>query len=215
VFEDTQGKVGATVAEPVNVVVAPTQACKLPVIVTPPEPIVTVAVFVQLSEFVYVIIVEPALTPVTTPVLETVATAGFEDSHALVVAGLPDPVNVVVLPIQVFKVPVIIGAAIMFIDTLEAGPSPQTDEQLTEYVLFVLKVAVVTLAPLNKNVLIPPVISDHLYNSVGAQPLADRFKVPDPQRDTDVAVVLAPGKSNTNAVTLALGLVQVPATHST
>ena len=51
----------------------------------------------------------PALTPVTTPALETVATAVFEDVHGVVACAVAEPVSVEVLPIQAFKVPLIVG----------------------------------------------------------------------------------------------------------
>jgi len=53
----------------------------------------------------------PADTPVTTPVLSTVATAGVADTHGLTAAGIPEPANAEVLPIHAFKVPVITGRA--------------------------------------------------------------------------------------------------------
>ena len=51
----------------------------------------------------------PAATPITTPEEFTVATAVFEDSHGDDVAGVPEPVNVVVKPMHVFSVPEIAG----------------------------------------------------------------------------------------------------------
>ena len=61
--------------------------------------------------FVYVITLVPAATPVTTPVLLTIATAGVADTHGLTAAGVPDPVNVVVEPTHTLRVPVIVGLA--------------------------------------------------------------------------------------------------------
>ena len=57
----------------------------------------------------------PAATPVTTPALLTVATAGVADIHGLDAAGVPDPVNVVVDPIHTLKVPVIVGRTLTVI----------------------------------------------------------------------------------------------------
>lgn len=54
----------------------------------------------------------PAATPVTTPVLLTVATAGDAETHGFTAEGVPEPVNVVVDPTQTVKVPVMVGAAI-------------------------------------------------------------------------------------------------------
>jgi len=56
-----------------------------------------------------VITVVPGLTPVTTPALVTVATAGVAETHGFTAAGVPDPVNVIVDPSQTVKVPVIVG----------------------------------------------------------------------------------------------------------
>ena len=53
----------------------------------------------------------PFATPVTTPVLLTVATAGVADTHGLTAAGVAEPVKVVVLAIHTFKFPVIVGSA--------------------------------------------------------------------------------------------------------
>ena len=53
----------------------------------------------------------PGFTPVTTPVLDTVATAGVEDVHGFTAAGVPEPVNVVVEFLQTVNVPVIVGCA--------------------------------------------------------------------------------------------------------
>ena len=51
----------------------------------------------------------PAATPVTTPVLLTVATAGVAEIHGLTAAGVPEPVNVVVDPLQTLRIPVMVG----------------------------------------------------------------------------------------------------------
>lgn len=53
----------------------------------------------------------PGLTPVTIPALLTVTTPVLEDSHGLVTAGVPDPVNEVVAPLHNDNVPVIVGSA--------------------------------------------------------------------------------------------------------
>ena len=52
----------------------------------------------------------PAETPVTKPVLDTVATAGVADTHGLVAAAVPEPVSCVVDPIQTLSVPVMVGS---------------------------------------------------------------------------------------------------------
>jgi hypothetical protein len=53
----------------------------------------------------------PGFTPVTTPVLLTVATVVVADTHGVEAAGVPEPVNVVVDPSQTVNVPVIVGCA--------------------------------------------------------------------------------------------------------
>ena len=57
---------------------------------------------------VYVMVVVPAETPVTTPVLLTVATAVLEETHGLEPAAVPEPVNVVVEPAHKVDEPVIV-----------------------------------------------------------------------------------------------------------
>jgi hypothetical protein len=51
----------------------------------------------------------PAETPVTTPKLEIVATAVFEEIQGLFPASVPFPVSVNVLPTQRDELPVMIG----------------------------------------------------------------------------------------------------------
>ena len=53
----------------------------------------------------------PAAIPVTTPRLETVATAVLDDIHALEAAAVPLPVRVRVLLTQSEVFPVIVGLA--------------------------------------------------------------------------------------------------------
>ena len=54
-------------------------------------------------------VVVPMVSAVTSPVLSTVATAGVEDVHGVVTAGVADPVNCVVNPSHTARVPVIVG----------------------------------------------------------------------------------------------------------
>ena len=54
----------------------------------------------------------PDTTPVTKPVFETVATNAFEETQALVVAAVPDPVNWEVPPTHNEVVPVTVGLAL-------------------------------------------------------------------------------------------------------
>ena len=73
--------------------------------------IVTVMVFWQLFEFVYVITEVPTLTPVTTPVVETVATVGIDETQALDEAAVAEPTNEIVESTHTLVGPVILGKA--------------------------------------------------------------------------------------------------------
>ena len=52
----------------------------------------------------------PAATPVTSPVLSTEATPGFEDVQGAVGSGEADPVNCTVNPTQIGAFPEIVGS---------------------------------------------------------------------------------------------------------
>ena len=83
---------------------------------------VTVAVLVQPLILVYVIIVVPGATPVTKPVLLTVAILGFEEDHGVALDGVPDPVNCVVEPAEhTVNVPVIdaTGFTVIIVDPVD------------------------------------------------------------------------------------------------
>ena len=108
---DTHGFTMAGVPDPVRVVVPPVQTANVPVIVGNAFT-VTVTVLLHPRLFVYVMTLVPAETPVTTPVLLTVATAGVADTQGLTAAGVPEPVNVVVDPIQTASIPVMVVAAV-------------------------------------------------------------------------------------------------------
>ena len=71
---------------------------------------------------VYVIVVFPAETPVNTPVELMVATAVLDDVHAFEAAGVPEPANCDVAPIQVVNVPEIVGNALTVIVALTEHP---------------------------------------------------------------------------------------------
>ena len=71
---------------------------------------VTVAVAWQPLLFVYVMIVVPAIKPVTTPPLLTVATLVFDEEYGVVPFGVPEPVNVIVDPTHT-EPPVRLGSA--------------------------------------------------------------------------------------------------------
>jgi hypothetical protein len=71
----------------------------------------TVSVVVHPLLFVYVITEVPLETPVTTPVEDTEATEVLADTQGFVVAAVPEPVKVVVVPTQADAVPEIVGSA--------------------------------------------------------------------------------------------------------
>lgn len=58
------------------------------------------------------IVVVPALKADTTPVVETVAIAEFDDAQGVVACAVAVPVRVEVLPMQALSVPVIMGKAL-------------------------------------------------------------------------------------------------------
>jgi hypothetical protein len=97
VFDDDHAFDVAGALEAVNCDVAPIQTDNVPDS-TGNALIVTVAEAEHPLLLVYVIIVVPADTLVTKPVLFTVATAVFDDVHGDTAAGKPEPVNCVVAP---------------------------------------------------------------------------------------------------------------------
>jgi len=85
----------------VKLVVLPTQTDFVPPIAAGAEgraTNITVAVFVLPPQILKVITLFPAATPVTRPVVLTVATDVVAETHGLLVAAVPDPVNWVVDP---------------------------------------------------------------------------------------------------------------------
>jgi hypothetical protein len=122
VFELNQGLVVAAVADPVNAVVAPEQTDKVPDIVGAATT-VTLAVTVQLAEFLYVITAVPTVTPVTTPAEETVAIGVLPDVHGVVAFGVPEPVKVVLDPIHAVKIPDIVGFALIVTVAVAVQPT--------------------------------------------------------------------------------------------
>ena len=110
VATEVHGEVAFGVAEPVNVVVFPTQTDNVPVMVGNAFT-VTVTVLVQPFVFLYVIIDVPCATPVTTPLIVIVATPVVAEVHGVVAFGVAEPVSVVVAPTQTDNVPVIVGNA--------------------------------------------------------------------------------------------------------
>jgi hypothetical protein len=105
---DTHGLEAAGVPVPVNWVVAPLQMVNMPVI-TGIVVTVTDTVVTQPLLLVYVIVLVPAATPDTSPLLFTVAAAVLDDTHALAAAGVPLPVSCEVLPTLTVVDPLITG----------------------------------------------------------------------------------------------------------
>jgi hypothetical protein len=89
---DTHGLEVAGVPEPDNCVVDPGQTLSEPEIVGNALT-VTFTVVLHPLLLVYVITLVPDKTPVTSPVLLTVATPVVAETHGLEAAGVPDPVN--------------------------------------------------------------------------------------------------------------------------
>jgi hypothetical protein len=114
VFEDDQAFDAAAVAEPLNWVVEPTHTARVPLIVGSGLT-VTMAVCWQPLLLVYVIVDVPALTPVTNPVAEIVATPMLDDDQAFDAAAVAEPLNSVVEPTHTLRVPVIDGRGLTVI----------------------------------------------------------------------------------------------------
>ena len=110
VVVEVHGLVVAAVPEPASWVVDTAHTVSVPLIVGTALT-VTVAVDLHPLLLVNVITLVPAFTPVTKPMLLTVATVVVEEVHGLVVAVVPDPVSRVVEPAHTVRVPVIDGAA--------------------------------------------------------------------------------------------------------
>jgi len=106
---DTHGVTAAGVPEPVNVIELPRHTLVGPVIVGRLVTVI-VCVTVQPLLLVYVITLVPADTPVITPALVTVATAGVADTHGFTAAGTPEPVHVVLFPVVTLAAPTIVGS---------------------------------------------------------------------------------------------------------
>ena len=107
-----------------NVTVLPTHTFSVPLNTPGVGAVVTVTVAVPLLLLlsVYVIVVVPPATPVTKPVLLTVATPVFDDCHGVTAEGVPEPVNCVVPLLQIAKVPLITGFVLTVTVTLTVQP---------------------------------------------------------------------------------------------
>ena len=165
---DAHGVLPAGVPDPVRVTVLPTHTVEVPVIVGNAFT-VTVSVMLQPLSFVYVIVVVPAATPVTTPLLVIVATDASLDAHGVLPAGVPDPVRVTVLPTHTVEVPVIVGNA--FTVTVSVMLQPLS----FVYVIVVVPAATPVTTPL-----LVIVATDASLDAHGVLPAG----VPDPVRVT-------------------------------
>lgn len=122
VLEEVQGVVTEGVPDPVKVKEAPTQ--------TPVPPVILCRAFTWMLMVlrqpllsVYVMVVLPADKPVTTPVLLMVATVVLEEVHGLTVAGVPEPLKVMLLPAQSEAGPVMVGVGSMVMVTVFTQPA--------------------------------------------------------------------------------------------
>ena len=79
---------------------------------------VTVAVTLHPLLLVYVIMLVPADTAVTSPDKLTVAIAGEPETHGFVAAGVPEPVNWLVAPWHTARFPEIVGRGLTVTVTL-------------------------------------------------------------------------------------------------
>lgn len=108
VLDDTQGLDAAGLADPVNVMVDPTQTTDGPVMVGRALT-VTGTEAEQLLLLVNVMVAVPGLLPVTTPVELTVATVELELTHGLDAAGVPVAERLIVDPTQTLPGPLMTG----------------------------------------------------------------------------------------------------------
>jgi hypothetical protein len=193
VFDDVQGLTAAAVPDPVSVVVDPSQTVSVPVIVGCAST-VTVTVLLHPLLLVYVITLVPGLTPVTTPVLLTVAIAGVAEIHGFAAAGVPEPVNIVVEFLQTVNVPVMVGC-----------PSTVTVTVLLHPLLFVYVITLVpgftpVTTPVLLTVATAGVAEVHGFTAAG---VPDPFnEVVDPSQTVNVPVIV--GCASTVTVTVLL-----------
>jgi hypothetical protein len=95
---------------------------------------------------VYVIVVLPAATPVTTPELDTVAVDGIDETHGFEVAAVALPVNAMVAPTHTALFPVIVGLEFTVINALTAQP------RLLVYVIVEVPTETAVTSPVNEMV---------------------------------------------------------------
>jgi hypothetical protein len=119
---DVHGVVVDGVPEPLNWDVVLTHKTVLPDIVGLGFT-VTFCVTVHPTLLVYVITTDPADTPVTNPVLVTVAIPVLLDTHGFVLAAVTLPVNCIEAPTHTDVGPVIVGKALTVIVLLTVHPA--------------------------------------------------------------------------------------------
>ena len=109
VLAETHGFEDAGVPDPESCEVVFGQRTTFPVIVGRAFTVM-VEVLEQPILLVYVIVVVPAETPVTRPVIEMVATEVLLETHGIVVAAVPFPVNCKIASLQTDEPPEIVGS---------------------------------------------------------------------------------------------------------
>jgi hypothetical protein len=143
---------------------------------------VTVILLVHPVLLVKVIIVLPAATPVTTPVLLTVATAGVPDTQGLDEAGEPVAARFVVYPLQTVVVPVITGTATTVITAVALHPA------LLVYVIVVVPADMPVTKPALLTVATPGALDCHALEAGVPEPVKE---VADPTHRVSVPVIAA------------------------
>ena len=124
----------------------------------------------------------PGLTPVTTPALFTVATAGVAEVHGFTAAGVPDPVNVVVDPSQTVSVPVIDGCALTVAVAVLLHPL------LLVYVIVVVPAATPVTTPVLLTVATP--VLDEIHGLIAAGVPEPVNVVVNPTQTVNVPVIV-------------------------
>ena len=138
----------------------------------------------------------PVARPLTTPVADTVATAGVAEVHGFVAFAVPVPLRLVVEPIQVFNTPEMVGAAI----TVTVAVTVQLFEFL--YVMTEVPAATPVITPVAETVA-TVVVAD--VQGVVAFAVAEPVKaVVEPMQVLNVPVIVGAAKTVTVALTVQL-----------
>jgi len=99
---------------------------------------VNVSVLLQPLLSKYVIVVVPAATPVTTPLLVIVATDALLDAHGVVLLAVPEPASVNVVPTQTSARLLIVGIGFTVTTTSSVFKQPLPSVPVTVYVIVVV-----------------------------------------------------------------------------